>query len=43
MIFLVHSILAVVDMNGRYFGGRVVKAKFYDVDKFQLFDLTDDS
>jgi splicing factor 45 len=30
-------------MNGRYFGGRVVKAKFYDLDKFRQFDLADDS
>jgi hypothetical protein len=30
-------------MNGRYFGGRVVKAKFYDFDKFRQFDLADDS
>merc|ERR1711957_281187 len=25
---------ALVDMNGRYFGGRVVKAKFYDEERF---------
>ncbi|CAF3721918.1 unnamed protein product [Rotaria socialis] len=37
------AIKAVVDMNGRYFGGRVVKAKFYNVDKFRRFDLADDS
>ncbi|CAF4018290.1 unnamed protein product [Rotaria magnacalcarata] len=37
------AIKAVVDMNGRYFGGRVVKAKFYNVDKFRQFDLADDS
>ncbi len=42
-IFIVLWILAVVDMNGRYFGGRVVKAKFYDFDKFRQFDLADDS
>ncbi|CAF1133747.1 unnamed protein product [Rotaria sordida] len=37
------AIKAVVDMNGRYFAGRVVKAKFYNVDKFRQFDLADDS
>ncbi|UJR13829.1 hypothetical protein I4U23_000840 [Adineta vaga] len=37
------AIKAVVDMNGRYFGGRVVKAKFYDFDKFHQFDLADES
>jgi len=30
---------ALVDMNGRYFGGRVVKARFYDEDKFAKGDL----
>ncbi|CAF1006393.1 unnamed protein product [Rotaria sp. Silwood1] len=37
------AIKAVVAMNGRYFGGRVVKAKFYNFDKFRQFDLADDS
>ncbi|CAF3983619.1 unnamed protein product [Adineta steineri] len=37
------AVKAVVDMNGRYFGGRVVKAKFYALDKFRQFDLADDS
>lgn len=32
---------AVVDLNGRYFGGRVVKAGFYDVDKFQRLELAE--
>lgn len=30
---------AVVDLNGRYFGGRVVKACFYNLDKFRVLDL----
>lgn len=30
---------AVVDLNGRYFGGRVVKACFYNQDKFRILDL----
>ncbi|KAM9771466.1 splicing factor 45 isoform X1 [Syngnathus typhle] len=33
------AIKAVVDLNGRYFGGRVVKACFYDQDKFRVFNL----
>ncbi|CAF2770817.1 unnamed protein product [Rotaria sp. Silwood2] len=37
------AIKAVVDMNGRYFAGRVVRAKFYNLDKFRQFDLADDS
>ncbi|GJQ69684.1 putative nucleic acid binding protein [Trypoxylus dichotomus] len=35
------AIKAVVDLNGRFFGGRQVKASFYDTEKFdnlQLFD-----
>jgi len=27
------------DLNGRYFGGRVVKASFYDVEKFNRYEL----
>nr|XP_014342656.1 PREDICTED: splicing factor 45 [Latimeria chalumnae] len=34
-------ILAVVDLNGRYFGGRVVKACFYNLDKFRVLDLAE--
>lgn len=30
---------AVNDLNGRYFGGRVVKASFYSVDRFNKYDL----
>ncbi|KTF85238.1 hypothetical protein cypCar_00027660 [Cyprinus carpio] len=32
---------AVVDLNGRYFGGRVVKACFYNLDRFRVLDLGD--
>lgn len=32
---------AVVDTNGRYFGGRIVKASFYDHDKFKRLELSD--
>ncbi|XP_069485763.1 splicing factor 45 [Ambystoma mexicanum] len=35
------AIKAVVDLNGRYFGGRVVKASFYNLDKFRVLDLGD--
>lgn len=35
------SIPAVVDLNGRYFGGRVVKACFYNLDKFRVLDLAE--
>merc|ERR1712186_272758 len=30
---------ALLDMNGRYFGGRVVKARFYDEQRFKEGDL----
>lgn len=39
MLFFPSS--AVVDLNGRYFGGRVVKACFYNLDKFRVLDLGD--
>ncbi|RWS17135.1 splicing factor 45-like protein [Dinothrombium tinctorium] len=35
------AIKAVVDLNGRYFGGRIVKATFFDVDKFKNKELSD--
>ncbi|GAB1600698.1 splicing factor 45-like [Argonauta hians] len=36
------AIKAVVDLNGRYFGGRVVKASFYNFDKFRQYDLAEE-
>uniref|UniRef100_A0A2K5HS96 Splicing factor 45 n=1 Tax=Colobus angolensis palliatus TaxID=336983 RepID=A0A2K5HS96_COLAP len=35
------AIKAVVDLNGRYFGGRVAKACFYNLDKFRVLDLAE--
>lgn len=35
------AIKAVVDLNGRFFGGRQVKAGFYAFEKFQKRYLTD--
>ncbi|CAH0695163.1 unnamed protein product [Spodoptera exigua] len=35
------AIKAVVDLNGRFFGGRQVKAGFYDVEKFASLQLTE--
>ncbi|KAG7310725.1 hypothetical protein JYU34_003532 [Plutella xylostella] len=35
------AIKAVVDLNGRFFGGRQVKAGFYDVEKFAGYQLND--
>ncbi|ESO99544.1 hypothetical protein LOTGIDRAFT_113486 [Lottia gigantea] len=35
------AIKALVDLNGRYFGGRTVKGGFYNLDKFRRFDLAD--
>lgn len=35
------AIKAVVDLNGRFFGGRQVKAGFYPFEKFQHSLLTD--
>ncbi|OTF74047.1 splicing factor 45-like protein [Euroglyphus maynei] len=29
------AIKALVDLNGRYFGGRIVKASFYELEKFR--------
>ncbi|XP_074640480.1 splicing factor 45-like [Tubulanus polymorphus] len=36
------AIKAVVDLNGRYFGGRIVKAGFFNIDKFRRLDLGGD-
>lgn len=33
------AIKAIVDLNGRYFGGRVVRGYFYNLDKFRRLDL----
>lgn len=33
------AIKAVVDLNGRFFGGRTVRASFYDLDKFKRLEL----
>lgn len=35
------AIKAVVDLNGRFFGGRQVKAGFYDIEKFNGLQLTE--
>ncbi|KAL1490636.1 hypothetical protein ABEB36_013297 [Hypothenemus hampei] len=35
------AIKAVVDLNGRFFGGRQVKANFYDTEKFENLQLMD--
>ncbi|CAH1972644.1 unnamed protein product [Acanthoscelides obtectus] len=35
------AIKAVVDLNGRFFGGRQVKALFYDTEKFDNLQLMD--
>ena len=32
----------VIDLNGRFFGGRTVKACFYNLDKFRRLDLADE-
>lgn len=37
------AIKAVVDLNGRYFGGRTVKATFYNLDRFRCLDLAVDA
>ncbi|KAK3104085.1 hypothetical protein FSP39_024317 [Pinctada imbricata] len=36
------AIKAIIDLNGRFFGGRVVKACFYNLDKFRRLDLADE-
>jgi len=35
------AIKAVIDLNGRFFGGREVKAQFFEQDKFENLVLTD--
>lgn len=34
------AIKALIDLNGRFFGGRVVKACFYNLDKFRRMDYS---
>ena len=45
MIFIAlmiwHLFTAVVDLNGRFFGGRQVQARFYDPFKFSKLELND--
>jgi len=36
------AIKAIVDLNGRFFGGRQVRACFYNLDKFRRLDLNDE-
>jgi splicing factor 45 len=36
------AIKALVDLNGRFFAGRKVKATFYNIDKFRRFELADE-
>ena len=35
----VYVCVAVIDLNGRYFGGRVVQASFFPPDRFSKLDL----
>ena len=35
------AIKAIIDLNGRFFGGRSVKACFYNLDKYRRLDLAD--
>jgi splicing factor 45 len=35
------AIKALTDLNGRFFGGRSVRATFYDLDKFKQLQLSD--
>lgn len=35
------AIKAVIDLNGRFFGGRQVRAGFYDVDDFKAYKLNE--
>lgn len=37
-----YSHAAVVDLNGRFFGGRTVGASFFPEDRFTNFDLGPD-
>ena len=33
------AIKAATDLNGRYFGGRIVRASFFSVERFNRYDL----
>ena len=35
------AIKALVDLNGRFFGGRTVKASFYDLAMYKDFQLAE--
>jgi len=35
------AVKAIIDLNGRFFGGRQVAARFYDHDKFKAFKLNE--
>lgn len=39
ILLLLVPYTAVVDLNGRYFGGRTVKASFFSEDRFAMYDL----
>lgn len=41
LFIVVFAISAVVDLNGRFFGGRQVKAGFYSFEKFENLQLLD--
>ena len=34
--------VGVIDLNGRFFGGRVVSATFYNLDRFRRLELDDE-
>jgi splicing factor 45 len=36
------AIKALTDLNNRFFGGRIVKATFYNYDKFSRLELTEE-
>ena len=36
------AIKALTDLNGRFFGGRKVKATFYNLDKFNRLELAEE-
>lgn len=37
----INFLSAVVDLNGRFFGGRQVKAGFFSIDKYKAYQLYD--